>query len=103
MKAGILAEQVKELQAAGVLNRDELGTVLTSLGPDGSERDRLAAVVALLAHKEGDPAALVRGAFARFGPKAAESKVTGAFTSALHGCLREQSVNAGSPATTRSA
>ena len=62
---------------------------------------RLAAVVALLANKESDREKMVRGAFAGFGATATE-KVTGTFTSALHSCLREQSVNAGSPATTRS-
>jgi hypothetical protein len=102
-KARDLAESVKTLQAAGVLNGDELGAVLTSLGPDGAERDRLAAVVALLANKKGDEGLLVRGAFAGLGLKTtADSKVTSTFTSALHGCLREQPVNAGSPATTRS-
>ncbi len=97
-----MAEQLKILQAAGVLNGDELGAVLTSLGSVGAQRDRLEAVVALLASKAGEPARPVRGAFAGLGTAAAEAKVTGAFTSALHGCLREQSVNAVSPATTRS-
>ena len=87
-----------------MLTGDELGAVLTSLGPNGAERDRLAAVVALLANRKGEVGQLVRGAFAGLGPRiAAEGKVTSAFTSALHGCLREQPVNAASPATTRSA
>ena len=91
------------MQVAGVLNGDELGAVLTSLGPDGAERDRLAAVVALLANKAGYTGPKVRGAFAGLGVQTpADAKVTSTFTSALHGCLREQPVNAGSPATTRS-
>ena len=98
-----MAESAKTLQAAGVLNGVELGAVLTSLGQDGAEHDRLAAVVALLANKKGDEGHLVRGAFAGIGPKiTTDAKVTSVFTSALHGCLREQPVNAGSPATTRS-
>jgi hypothetical protein len=102
-KARVLAESVKTLKAAVVLNGDELGAVLTSLGPDGAERDRLSAVVALLANKEGDGGRPMRGAFAGLTPHVTgEAKVTSTFTSALHGCLREQSVNAGSPATTRS-
>jgi hypothetical protein len=92
----------QQLTAAAMLSGDELGAVLASLGPDGDGRDRLAAVVALLAHQAGDPAKIVRGAFAGAGPTAA-AKVRSAFTSALHGCLIEQSVNAASPATTRSA
>ncbi len=83
-----------------MLNGDELGAVLASLGPTGDERDRLAAVVALLANQQADPK-IVRGAFAGVGPATAAAKVRSAFTSALHGCLREQPVNAGSPATTK--
>jgi len=98
-----LVESVRTLRAAGVLNGDELGAVLNSLGPDGAERDRLAAVVALFANRESDGGQPVRGAFAGLGPKpVTEAKVTSTFTSALHGCLREQPVNAGSPATIRS-
>ena len=97
-----MAEQLKILQAASVLNGEELGAVLTSLGPDGAQRDRLEAVVALLASKAGDSVRPVRGAFAGLGAETAEAKVTDAFTSALHGCLREPSVNAVSPANTRS-
>jgi hypothetical protein len=76
--------------------------VLASLGPNGAEHDRLAAVVALLATKEGHPDKLVRGAFAEAGQLGSEAKVRGAFTSGLHGCLRHPPVNAASPATTRS-
>ena len=85
-----------------MLNVDELGAVLASLGPDGHERDRLAAVVALLASEGRHASKMVRGAFAGTVPIEADAKVRSAFTSALHGCLREQPVNAGSPATTRS-
>jgi hypothetical protein len=107
-KANDLAEQVKDLAAAAVLQSNELGAVLSSLGSEGAERDRLAAVVALLANREGGAVRPVRGAFAGLSPKAVadpagDTMVTSAFTSALHGCLREQPVNAGSPVTTRSA
>jgi hypothetical protein len=99
-KAGHLGESATLLTGAGLLNSDELGAVLESIGPDGGAGDRLAAVVALLTNQVGAPSS-ARGAFAGLEP-AASTKVTSAFTSALHGCLREQSVNAGSPATTRS-
>jgi 23S rRNA C2498 (ribose-2'-O)-methylase RlmM len=84
-----------------MLGGDELGAVLAGLGPDGDGRDRLTAVVALLANQASDTDTMVRGAFASAEPKET-AKVRSAFTSALHSCLREQSVNAGSPATTRS-
>ena len=96
-----MAEEYKQLQAATVLRGDELGAVLESLGPDGDGRDRLAAVVALLACHDGRPDPMVRGAFAGAGPMATP-KVRGAFTSALHSCLREAAVNDCSPAITRS-
>jgi hypothetical protein len=101
-KARALVESVNPLQAAAALNVDDLGAVLASLGPDGHERDRLTAVVALLASEGRDTGTVVRGAFAGAASTAPEAKVRGLFTSALHGCLREQPVNAGSPATTRS-
>jgi hypothetical protein len=88
--------------AAAALNVDELGAVLTSLGSNGDGRDRLAAVVALLTSGEGDRGDLVRGAFAGIAPTAT-AKVSGAFTSALHACLRDLPVNAGEPANTSSA
>ncbi|NJC05267.1 hypothetical protein GGQ97_001060 [Sphingomonas kaistensis] len=87
---------------AGTLNGDELGAVLASIGPNGGDGDRLAAVVALLANRGSDAGKMVRGAFAGAGPVDARAKVRSAFTSALHGCLREPPVNAGSPATTSS-
>jgi hypothetical protein len=96
-----LAEGFQQLNAKEMLSSDELGAVLASLGPDGNGRDRLTAVVALLASQAGDTDTMVRGAFAGAGPKDT-AKVRSAFTTALHSCLREQSVNAGSPATTRS-
>jgi hypothetical protein len=96
-----LAEEFQHLQAAEMLGGDGLGAVLASVGPDGHGRDRLAAVIALLANQARDTDTMVRGAFASARPEDA-AKVRSAFTSALHSCLREQTVNAGSPATTRS-
>lgn len=95
-----MAEEYKQLQAAAVLRDDELGAVLASLGPHGDGSDRLAAVVALLANADC-PAPVVRGAFAGFGSVPTQ-KVTEAFTSALHSCLREDAVNAPSPANASS-
>ena len=97
-----MAESAKFLNVAGALHGDELGAVLASIGPCGGAQDRLAAVVALLANGGSEPAKMVRGAFAGAGPMEANPKVRSAFTSALHGCLREPPVNAGSPATTSS-
>ena len=96
-----MAEEYKQLQAAAVLRGDELGAVLASLGPNGDGSERLAAVIALLASGNGRPASVVRGAFAGFG-SAPPQKVTDAFTSALHSCLREEAVNAPSPANASS-
>jgi hypothetical protein len=59
-------------------------------------------VVALFANQAGARSNHVPGAFAGAGASSTAAKVRGAFTSALHACLREQPVNAGSPATTRS-
>ncbi|WP_344708244.1 hypothetical protein [Sphingomonas humi] len=97
-----MAEGVKRLQAAVALKGEELGAVLANLGPHGDDSDRLAAVVALLANQASSSTKMVRGAFAGITTKATATKVSRAFTSALHGCLREQPVNAPSPATTRS-
>ena len=97
-----MIEQGTRLRGAGILTGDELGTVLASLGPHGDARDRLAAVVALLADKADATGSLVRGAFAGVAPATGAAKVRSVFTSALHGCLREQPVNAPSPANTRS-
>lgn len=85
-----------------MLNGDELGAVLASIGGQGGARDRLAAVIALLSSDPKDAGQTIRGAFAGADPTAPQKKVRSAFTSALHGCLREQRVNAGSPANTRS-
>jgi hypothetical protein len=95
-----LADSAEFRGVAGVLNGDELGAVLASIGSDGGAGDRLAAVVALLANQRSEPGKTVRGAFAGRAPVGADAKVRSAFTSALHGCLREPPVNAGSPATT---
>ena len=87
---------------AGVLNGDEFGAVLASLGTHGGDHDRLAAVVALLTNQGSNSAGTFRGTFAEAEPTAPAAKVRSAFTSALHACLREQPLNAGSPATTSS-
>ena len=44
-----MAEGVNRLQAAVALKGEELGAVLASLGPNGNESDRLAAVVLVTA------------------------------------------------------
>jgi hypothetical protein len=96
-----LDEGFKHSQAATTLRSDELGAVLASFGREKSGPNRLAAVVALLANKASDRNGL-RGAFAGAEPMV-PANVRSAFTTALHSCLREQAVNAVSPAITRSA
>lgn len=98
-----MVESVDMFGTAAVLSVDELGAVLTSLGSNGDQQDRLAAVVALLTNRESDGGKRVRGAFAGIAPSQPTAKVSGAFTSALHACLRDRPVNAGGPAHTSSA
>lgn len=82
--------EIGNLMTAGrALRSDELGAVLSSLGPCGDARARLDAVIMLLVHGRTAPAAELGGAFA-----ANPVNVTNAFTTGLHNCLRARPLNA---------